>query len=93
MATFQEVLQKMLDETSVKVVGIVKSINEYVQKETKKSYWSVDVEVKGHKNLLTLKLPDRPSEDVKMYDIKTFAVQIRPGYQGKGYEFHVIGAA
>lgn len=90
MATFQEVLQQMVDKTSVQVTGIVKSVNEYISKKTKLSYWSVDVEVKGHKTALNLRLPENPGELLKLYDVKTFHIIISPGFEGKGVDLNVI---
>lgn len=90
MATFQEVLQQMVDKTSVQVTGIVKSVNEYISKKTQLSYWSVDVEVKGHKSALNLRLPENPGETIKLYDVRTFNILILPGFEGKGVDLKVI---
>ena len=45
------------DKTSLTCVGIVWQVAEYVNKE-KKSYWSVDLLVKGQKGMLNVKLPE-----------------------------------
>jgi len=49
--------KEMLEKTSCLVQGIVKSVNEYVNKD-KKSFWSVDLEVKGTKSPVNIRLPD-----------------------------------
>jgi len=49
--------KEMLEKTMCLVVGIVKGLNEYVNKD-KKSYWSVDLEVKGTKSPVNVRLPD-----------------------------------
>ena len=51
-------IKELLDKTGVLVKGINMGVNEYVKEDTKKSYWSVDLMVKGHKQVITLDLPD-----------------------------------
>lgn len=51
-------IKEMLEKTGVVVRGINMGINVYVKEETKKEFWSIDLMVKGHKQVITLDLPD-----------------------------------
>lgn len=50
--------QEMMNKTGVQVVGLLKSVNNYVPDDDKtKSYKSVDLDIQGSKNALTVSLP------------------------------------
>ena len=46
------------EKPGVYVIGIIWCTSVYVSKTTGKQYYSVDIAVKGMKNMLSLKLPD-----------------------------------
>ncbi len=50
--------QVMMQKTGVKVVGLVKSLNEFVPPEDKtKIYYSMDLDIEGQKIPLTVSIP------------------------------------
>lgn len=66
--------KEMLEKTSCLVQGIVKSINEYVNKD-KVSYWSVDLEVKGTKSPVNIRLPSNfDRSKLAEYELARFSV-------------------
>lgn len=78
------------------ISGVVWSVNEYVSKETKVVYHSIDVAVKGIKQMLNIKLPDNfdrnlVKEDANVSLLVTYAVK---NFNGKvSPEFTAISLA
>jgi len=83
--------KEMLDKTCCLLVGIVKGLNEYVNAE-KKSYWSVDLEVKGTKMPVNVRLPDGfERSKLVEYEIAKFQCVIKPSFDKKGIVLEASG--
>jgi len=66
--------KEMLEKTSCLVQGIVKSVNCYTNKDSK-SYWSVDLEVRGTKMPINIRLPeDFDRSKLAEYELARFSV-------------------
>lgn len=78
------------------ITGTVWAVNEYQQKETKVIYHSIDLAVKGIKQMLNIKLPENfnrqlVKEDSVVSLVVSYAVK---NYNGKvSPEFTAIGMA
>lgn len=73
-------LKELSDKTGIVVKGIVWGKNVFIPEDTKdhKEYHSVDLMVKGHKNVVTIKLPEGyDSTKILEGEIFTVAVQIK----------------
>jgi len=84
-------MQEMMEATSIKITGICRGVNEFVAKSSGVSYWSVDLEVKGTRQPITVKLSDKfPRERLREYELITLDLNVRPGFDRKGIELHAI---
>jgi len=82
--------KEMIEKTACLVIGIVKGVNEYVNKEGK-SYWSVDLEVKGTKSPINVRLPlqfDRSK--LVEYDIAKFSCKFQDSFDKKSKVLEAI---
>lgn len=85
-------MQEMIEKTSIKVDGICKGVNEFVSQKGV-SYWSVDVEVKGTRMPINIKLPANfKKESLRTYELCSLLVTIKPGFDRKGIELHAMAA-
>lgn len=77
----------------IEITGMVWAINEYQSPETKKFYYSVDLAVKGVKQMMNVKLPDNYDRSRLIEDaIITMPVSYRvSNFNGRVTpEFHAI---
>jgi len=82
--------QEMIAKTMIVVVGIVKGINEYVNKE-KVSYWSVDLEVKGTKMPVNIRLPEKfDRSKLVEYQLTKLECVVKPSFDKKGIVIEAI---
>lgn len=52
-----------VSKTSIIASGVVWAVSEYISKE-KKSYFSVDLLIKDHKNMVNIKLPENYDKSI-----------------------------
>lgn len=87
MPTYQELLEK----SGIQIIGIVKSVNEFTSQKNGKVYFSVDVEAKGTKMPINIKLPENFNRAaLQCYELTKLMVRIMPGFDRKGIELHAI---
>lgn len=66
--------KEMLEKTSCLIQGIVKGVNCYVNKDNK-SFWSVDLEIKGTKSPVKIRLPEHfDRSKLQEYELARFSV-------------------
>ncbi len=75
----------MVEKTGLRIVGICKGVNEYVQRDTGRCYYSVDVEIAGTKGSINVKLP-AGYDKAKLipYDLVQLSCSIQPTFDRKG---------
>lgn len=79
--------KEILSKTSLKIVGICKGVNKYVGKT--KEYYSVDLEVKGTKMPVNVKLGDDfKRETLKDYELVVLDVVVMPAFDKRYFELH-----
>lgn len=84
-----EIMRKMLDQTSVVVTGICKGVNEFAGKT--KTYWSVDLDVKGTKQCVNVRLPDNYDRTkLQDYEVVRIICKVMPSFDKKAIELHAI---
>lgn len=77
----------MIEKTGLKVSGICKGVNEYIQKETGKAYYSVDLEIKGTRMPVNIKLPDQYNKSHLIpFEIVHLACCVQPSFDRKGIQ-------
>ena len=82
-ATFKE----MLEQTKINIVGICKGVNVYKGKD--KEYHSVDLEIKGTKMPVNIKLPDNYDERKLVdYELVNLRCIVKPSFDKKAIELH-----
>ena len=78
--------KELIQKTGVVCVGIVKSVNEYVS-DKGRSYWSVDLECKGTKFPVNVRLPQGfPIQGLKEFELTKLAVTVQPTFDRKGIQ-------
>lgn len=85
--------KEMLEKTVVMVVGICKGLNEYIS-DKQKSYWSVDLEIKGTKMPVNIRLPENFNRQAfKEYELVKVSCVIKPTFDRKGIMLEAVAAA
>lgn len=83
---------EVLSQTSVVVTGVLKSVNAYESKD--KTYWSLDVEVKGTRNPIVVRLPQKSNLQTEMqskiYTLISLPCCVKPTFGGKGYDLEAL---
>ena len=83
MPTYKE----LVDSTKCEVHGIVKGVQDYVKPDTQKHFFSVDLDVKGSKQIVNVRLPDGfPILSLKEYELVKLRCDIGPAFGGKGLQ-------
>lgn len=81
----------LLEKTGILIAGIVKGLNEFTSQKTGKTYYSVDLEIRGVRFPVTVKLPENYNRSqLKEYELAKIGCIVRPGYENKGIELHAI---
>lgn len=76
--------KEMLEKTTITIIGICKGVSEYVNKD-KKSYFSVDVEVKDTKMPVNVRLPENFNRAaLGQYELVKIPVCIKPSWDRMG---------
>lgn len=84
--------KEMIDRTGLKITGICKGVNEFISKE-QKAYYSVDVEIKGTKMPVNVKLPaDFNRTVLKVYELVELSCIIMPSFDKKGIQLVALKA-
>lgn len=79
--------KEMMAKTGCRIIGFVRSINEYVQKDTGKKFYSVDVDIREVRLPVNIKLREGyPIESIPEGELCQFNCQFRPSFGGKGLE-------
>lgn len=82
----------MLEKTGLPVIGICKGVNEYVQRDTGKCYYSVDVEIKGTRLPINIKLPEGYVKSKLIpFELVAIPCSIQPTYDRKGIRIVALG--
>ena len=85
-------LKEMLAKTKIEVVGICKGINEYIS-DKGVTYWSVDVECRGTKMPINIKLPQGYNRlPLVEYDLVTIPCIVKPSFDKKGIYLEALQA-
>lgn len=85
--------KEMVEKTGMTLVGICKSLNEYIQKDTGKCFYSVDVEIKGTRGPVNIKLPaGYPMISLKPYELVSLSCIIKPSFDKKGITIEAVQA-
>jgi len=79
--------KELIEKTGLRILGICKGVNEYVQKETGKCYYSVDVEIKGTRMPVNVKLPEGYNKSKLVpFDMVQLDCCIQPSFDRKGIQ-------
>lgn len=85
-------IKEMIDKTGIVIVGLVKTVNEYVS-DKKVSYWSVDVECKGTRLPVNIKLPHNfDRSKFKEYELVKVQCCMKPSFDRKSNDLEAIAA-
>lgn len=82
--------KEVMDKTGVFIAGVVIGVNEFVSQKGR-SYWSVDLSVKGCKAAVNVRLPTGyPINTLVEYELAKLPVTIRPNFNKTGIELEAI---
>lgn len=77
----------MVEKTGLLITGICKGVNEFVQRDTGKCYYSVDVEIKGTRMPVNIKLPEGFDKSKLIpFDLVNISCCIQPSFDRKGIQ-------
>jgi hypothetical protein len=83
----------LLEKTGVVVRGLLISINEYYAQKSQKTYWSVDLKVKGTRSLVNVKLPaEYDRSKLVEFGLAQFSCTAIPNFQKNGLELIAINS-
>ena len=84
-------LKKVYDKTGIRITGVVKGVNSYTSKKTGETYFSVDLDAKGSRLPINIKLPQGYDQTpFAEYEIVEVDCKIMPTFDKKGIEIHAI---
>lgn len=84
----------MIEKTSLKITGICKGVNEYIQKDTGRAYYSVDLEIKATRMPVNVKLPDGYNKSKLVpFDLVEILCSIQPSFDRKGIQIVALPQA
>jgi len=79
--------KELIEKTGLQIIGLCKGVEEYVKKETGKCYYSVDVEIKGTKMPVNIKLPEGYNKShLKPFELVKLDCVIIPSFDRKGIQ-------
>ena len=82
--------KEVMDKTGVFIAGVVIGVNEFVSQKGR-SYWSVDLSVKGCKMSVNVRLPTGyPINTLVEYELAKLAVIVRPNFEKTGIELEAV---
>lgn len=83
-------IKEVMDKTGVVIAGLVVAVSEYVSKNGK-SYWSCDMNVKGCRQAVNIRLPQGfPVNTLQEYELAKLAVTVRPNFARNGIELEAV---
>lgn len=83
-------VKEIMEKTGVVIAGLVVGVNEYVSKNGK-SYWSCDMNVKGCRQAVNIRLPQGfPVHTLQEYELCKLAVIVRPNFARNGVELEAV---
>ena len=83
-------IKEIMEKTGIYVAGLVVGVNEYVSKSGK-SYWSCDMNVKGCRQAVNIRLPQGfPVHSLQEYEVAKLAVTVRPNFARNGIELEAV---
>ena len=83
--------KESLEKTAIVVQGIVKGINEFTPKDSEKTFYSVDLEIKGTRLPVTVKLSDEyDRSQLNDFELAKIHCCIRPTFDRKGIQLYAV---
>lgn len=83
--------KEMVEKTGLRIVGICKGVNEFIKAETGRCYYSVDVEIKGTRMPVNIKLPDQYNKsELKPCELVQLDCVIIPSFDRKGIQIQAV---
>lgn len=83
--------KEMIEKTGLQIIGLCKGVEEYVKKDTGKCYYSVDVEIKGTKMPVNIKLPEGYNKsNLKPFELVKLDCIIIPSFDRKGIQILAV---
>lgn len=81
----------MIEKTALRLIGICKGVNEYIKPDTGQAFYSVDVEIKGTRMPVNVKLPNGYNKSKLIpFEIIQLDCAIIPSYDRKGIQLQAL---